>query len=77
MLSGEVVVPQKIRVLKARLSKAGFFLARTRGSHTVWMHPLLSEPVVIAGKDGQDAKPYQERDVESALRALKEQERRK
>ncbi len=70
-------MPPKIRELKARLSRAGFFLVRTRGSHTVWNHPSLPEPVVVAGNDGKDAKPYQVRDVEGALRALKEWEKRK
>ncbi|MBV9690163.1 MAG: type II toxin-antitoxin system HicA family toxin [Ktedonobacteraceae bacterium] len=65
-------MPQKIRELKARLSKAGFFLSRTRGSHTVWNHPTLVTTVVLAGKDGNDAKPYQVRDVEAALKALKD-----
>jgi predicted RNA binding protein YcfA (HicA-like mRNA interferase family) len=65
-------MPQKIRELKARLSKAGFFLSRMRGSHTVWNHPTLATTVVLAGQDGKDAKPYQVRDVEAALKALKD-----
>ncbi len=67
-------MPPKIRELRSRLSRAGFSLVRTRGSHTVWNHPSLPEPVVIAGND---AKPYQVRDVEDALKTLKDQERRK
>ena len=70
-------MPPKIRELRSRLSRAGFFLVRTRGSHTVWNHPSLPEPVVIAGNDGKDAKPYQVRDVEDALKTLKDQERHK
>jgi len=44
------------------LQKAGFTLLpkRGKGSHSYWNHPLLSNPVVLSGKDGNDAKPYQE-----------------
>lgn len=70
-------MPPKIRELRSRLRKAGFFLSRTRGSHTVWSHPALPDTVVIAGNDGKDAKSYQIHDVENALRALEELEGRK
>ena len=62
-------MPPKIRELRSRLRKAGFSLARTRGSH-----PALPDTVVVAGNDGKDAKSSQVRDVENALRALKDQE---
>ena len=64
-------MPPKIRELRSRLHKAGFSLIRTRGSHTVWSLP---DTIVVAGNDGKDAKLYQVRDVENALRALKDQE---
>ncbi len=54
------------------LQKAGFTLLpkRGKGSHSYWNHPLLSNPVVLSGKDGNDAKPYQEKDVTAALEEL-------
>jgi len=77
MAKERVDMPPKIRELKSQLSKAGFFLVRTRGSHTVWNHPALPKPVFVAGNDGKDAKPYQVRDVQDALEALKDQEKQK
>lgn len=66
-------MPPKLRELKARLRRAGFIDRRSRGSHTVWTHPLIpEESVTLSGNDGKDAKPYQESDVRDALRALDE-----
>ncbi len=66
-------MPQKIRVLKAALRKAGFNARSGKGSHSVWTHPKLSareDAIVLAGNDGDDAKPYQTRDVNRALQKL-------
>jgi len=66
-------MPQKIRQLKASLRKAGFNFRSGKGSHTVWTHPKLSareDAIVISSGDGDDAKPYQVRDVNRVLRKL-------
>ncbi len=64
-------MPQKIRQLKSTLSKAGFYLRPGKGSHTVWKHTLLAGvEITIAGHDGDDAKPYQVKDVREALKDL-------
>jgi predicted RNA binding protein YcfA (HicA-like mRNA interferase family) len=63
-------MPTKIRELKAMLRKAGFEQRAGRGSHTVWSHPDLPEKVVLSGQDGNDAKPYQVKDVLTALKKL-------
>ncbi len=66
-------MPPKIRQLKAALRKAGFSQIRTRGSHTTWSHPSLPHiPVTLSGNDGKDAKPYQIKDVQNALKQLGE-----
>ncbi len=65
-------MPKKVRELKAMLRKAGFFIRAGKGSHTVWEHPDISDEIVISGKDGEDAKHYQELDVRKILRKLKE-----
>jgi predicted RNA binding protein YcfA (HicA-like mRNA interferase family) len=68
-------MPRKIRDLRAELSKAGFEVVRTRGSHERWVHPCLPErPITVAGKDGDDAKLYLEKLVKAALQALKNQD---
>jgi len=63
-------MPRKIRELKADLRRAGFVSdsKRGKGSHSVWRHPAVSEAeVTLAGHDGDDAQPYQEREVRRAL----------
>ena len=65
-------MPKKIRELKAMLRKAGFFMRSGKGSHTVWEHPNLKEDLTLSGQDGNDAKPYQEKDVSNILKKLKE-----
>jgi predicted RNA binding protein YcfA (HicA-like mRNA interferase family) len=64
-------MPPKIRQLKSSLSKAGFYLRPGKGSHTVWKHRLLpGAEITLAGRDGNDAKPYQIKDVREALKNL-------
>jgi predicted RNA binding protein YcfA (HicA-like mRNA interferase family) len=58
--------------LKALWRKAGFVQRTGKGSHTVWQYPLLHEAVVLSGNDGDDAKPYQQRDVDLVLKRLEE-----
>ncbi len=69
-------MPVKIRELKARLRKAGFYSRPGKGSHTVWKHPNLpGERLVLSGSDGDDAQRYQEADVQSILEKLREKSR--
>ena len=65
-------MPKKIRELKTLLLKAGFLYRSAKGSHTRWYHPLLPEErITIAGKDGDDAKAYLEKEVNQKLGKLK------
>ncbi|WP_107670741.1 type II toxin-antitoxin system HicA family toxin [Cyanothece sp. BG0011] len=63
-------MPKKIRELKQILRKAGFTEKPAKGSHTKWSHPLLSGKLTLSGKDGDDAKSYQEKDVDNALKQV-------
>jgi predicted RNA binding protein YcfA (HicA-like mRNA interferase family) len=65
-------MPKKIRELKQNLSKAGFVLqkGRGKGSHTYWIHPDLESPLIMPGKDGDDAPIYLDRQVNKALQLL-------
>lgn len=66
-------MPRKIRQLLADLRRAGFeqLSGRGKGSHTLWAHPLApGEQPTIAGRAGDDAKPYQEQVVRVALAAV-------
>jgi predicted RNA binding protein YcfA (HicA-like mRNA interferase family) len=61
-------VPPKIRELEARLRQAGFSRQSARGSHRKWIHPT-GRFVVMSGGEGDDAKRYQEAQVEEAIAA--------
>lgn len=64
-------MPKKIRELKAMLRKAGFSEESGRGSHVnFWYEGVHGTYVTICGNDGQDAKRYLERQVQSAIEKL-------
>ncbi len=65
-------MPKKIRDLKAMLIKAGCISESGKGSHTKWKHPLINRKIVLSGKDGADAKRYQENEVMQLLKDIKE-----
>jgi hypothetical protein len=73
--------PRKLRHLRADLRRGRWRVVRQTGSHHIWAHPLVPDLTPnIAGADGKDAKPYQEREVRDALqrsRAAEEAERRR
>ncbi len=63
-------MPRKIRELIQMLKKVGFVERGGKGSHRNFKHP--GGPVItISGHLGHDAKKYQERDVERAIREVK------
>ncbi len=65
-------MPPKIRLLKATLQRAGFYVRPGKGSHTVWQHTALPHVrITISGKDGDDAKDYLIDEVQKALNQLK------
>ena len=49
------------------LRRAGFTEIPGKGSHTNWIHPLYAGKLTVSGKDGNDAKRYQEKDVQKAI----------
>ncbi len=65
-------MPKKIRQIKSLLLKAGFTSKPAKGSHSKWIHPKFPKAIIIAGKDGSDAKPYLEKQVNDALEQLRE-----
>jgi predicted RNA binding protein YcfA (HicA-like mRNA interferase family) len=60
-------MPPKVRELISRLKKAGFVDRGGKGSHRNFTHPNCLMPVTISGNPGDDAKPYQERQVMMAI----------
>ena len=63
-------MPKKIRELIRVLKKAGFVDRGGKGSHRNFTHPSGAK-ITLSGKGSDDAKRYQERDVEKALREVK------
>lgn len=62
-------MPKKNRELKAMLRRAGFTqISGGKGSHSKWRHPNLSRTLTLSGQDGADARKYQEKNVEDAIR---------
>lgn len=53
------------------LSQLDCICEQAKGSHTKWSHPLLSYKITISGKDGNDAKRYQEKDVKDFIKDIK------
>ena len=68
-------MPKKIREIRKILKKAGFKSVPGKGSHEKWVHALLSEHVVVSGKDGSDAKIYLEKQVERLVKDVKQKEK--
>ncbi len=67
-------MPQKLRELRRNLRRAGWSITRQRGSHETWTHPLVPLPVILVGKDSQDAHRYQVEDVTAAVEVSREAE---
>ena len=63
-------MPRKIRQLIGDLERAGFVNRGGKGSHRNFIHPTGLR-VLISGGPGDDARPYQERDVRRALEVVK------
>ena len=57
---------RKIRELIARLEQAGFANRGGKGSHRNFQHPKGLR-ITVSGQPGDDAKPYQEREVEKKI----------
>ena len=63
-------MPRKIKQLIKDLEKAGFINRGGKGSHRNFVHPELKKPITISGKDGADAKHYQEKAVAYAIKEV-------
>lgn len=65
-------MPRKLRELRSDLRKSGFrrLRGRGKGDHEVWEHPT-GVRAGLDGRDGQDAKPYQEKQIREAIEEAK------
>jgi len=59
-------MPRKIRDLIHDLEKAGFINRGGKGSHRNFEH-RNGQRITLSGRTGEDAKPYQEREVRNKM----------
>ncbi|MBP1468631.1 type II toxin-antitoxin system HicA family toxin [Candidatus Chloroploca sp. M-50] len=65
-------MPRKLRELIQDLQDAGFYtIPGGKGSHRKFTHSNYPGAVTLSGKNGDDAKPYQERQVKQAIEQVK------
>ena len=64
-------MPKKIRELIRELKRVGFVDRGGKGSHRNFTHARGSK-ITLSGNPSHDAKRYQERDVEEAVREVAE-----
>lgn len=63
-------MPRQIRQMPADLEKAGFRNRGGKGSHRNYEHPLGIR-LTVSGKEGDDAKHYQEKIIKQAIQETK------
>jgi predicted RNA binding protein YcfA (HicA-like mRNA interferase family) len=62
-------MPRRVRELIRDLLKAGFIDRGGKGGHRNFTHPKGAK-ITLSGNPSQDAKNYQEREVEKAIREV-------
>ena len=66
-------MPRKIRELLQDLNEAGFHeISGGKGSHRKLVHRQYRSAVTLSGRLGDDAKPYQEKQVRRAIEEVQE-----
>jgi len=70
---GWFAMPRKIRALIQDLQDAGFYeiFGAGKGSHRKFTHINYAGAVTLSGKSSDDAKPYQQKQVELAIEKVK------
>jgi predicted RNA binding protein YcfA (HicA-like mRNA interferase family) len=56
-------MPMKVREVISLLTKRGWVLMRTRGSHRNFRHPGSPDVITVPGKDGQELAPGTLKDI--------------
>jgi predicted RNA binding protein YcfA (HicA-like mRNA interferase family) len=69
-------MPRKVREIVADLLAHGFseISGGGKGSHRKFVHERYPGAVTISGQSGDDAKPYQEKQVRKALEMIDEED---
>lgn len=66
-------MPKKIREVIKDLKDSGFYQIPSagKGSHRKYTHKDYPGAVTLSGKEGDDAKQYQEKQVKAAIESIK------
>ena len=64
-------MPRTVGDLIRDLERAGFVDRGGKGDHRNFVHPNVTKPITISGKEGDDAKHYQEKAVRLAIEEAK------
>ena len=64
-------MPRKLRQLISDLELSGFVNKGGKGSHRKFVHPCCTVVVVLSGKKGDDALPYQEKAIKRAIKEIR------
>ncbi len=69
-------MPRKVRELVGDLLSRGFHEVSGggKGSHRKFVHEKFAGAVTISGHSGDDARPYQEKQVRKAIEAVDEED---
>ena len=72
--SGSFPMPRKVRELVADLLANGFaeVVGGGKGSHRKFVHERYLGALTLSGQAGDDAKPYQEKQIRKALEEIHE-----
>ncbi|NQW47790.1 MAG: type II toxin-antitoxin system HicA family toxin [Planctomycetes bacterium] len=67
-------MPRKVRELVADLLANGFveIAGGGKGSHRTFVHDRYAGALTLSGQAGEDAKPYQEKQIRKALEVIHE-----
>lgn len=69
-------MPRKKRDIRRDLRQIGYNERSGKGDHKNYTHPWINAIFTVDGKDGDDAKPYDEKTVREAQRQMDEAKRR-
>jgi predicted RNA binding protein YcfA (HicA-like mRNA interferase family) len=69
-------MPRKIRELISDLTRAGFeeIPGGGKGAHRKFKHDRYPRAVTVSGQSGNDAKPYQEKQVRQAIDEVQDED---
>ena len=72
----KAAMPRKKREIRREYLRAGYREEQGKGDHTKYRYPGVDETFVVDGRDGADARDYDEGNLKRALRKIAEAKKR-